>query len=124
MVNVQQSLRGLDRPLRLQKFEGPGISRHRAREGGKVSTLCTGRLYSQELFLVLTSVRGRVDPRAIMLAGRIKLLRNINYPIGKRNCDLPVYRAVPQPTAPPRTLRAPEGQMNKTPSLMYVCEYL
>ena len=37
-----------------------------AQDGGKVVSLCTGSFYPQEMFLVLISVRGWVDPRAMM----------------------------------------------------------
>jgi len=67
MARKSNPIAGLVRPWGSHKFEVPRFQDSRHMKVVRLSALCTGCLYPQEVFLILISVRGWVNPRDIAL---------------------------------------------------------
>ena len=77
------------------RFRLPGFSDSGYMKAARVSALRTGHLYpnSQGRSLVLISVRGWVDPRAIVRPEGLSM-KKMKYSIGNRALDVPTRSAL------------------------------
>ena len=83
-VIQSRRIRRVGKAVPLQAWTGPKGSRKlrfpdfvtTAQDGGRLSVLPTGRLYPQKILLVLISVTGWVDPRAIVRSEGFYVMKN------------------------------------------------